>query len=325
MAIPFYLRLQTIWKGRLVLIGRSQISSLPLPNGLPNVLEIPSSVKRSLKAVWRFTKTLHEAEGPFSASLCLPTSFSASFLMFLCGGEDCYGFSHRGNEIFFTDSIAWGDRFDTRHKSVRYQSLLRLLCPSYRMADGLPSLPSLVGNDQERERLIVVAPLASHPLRVWPYFPELIKQLSERLHDYEIVIIGKGDGNGAWHRTLKRLHIARIKNLIDKTSLLEVQVLLQRACLLIANDSGIAHLASLTSTKSIVLFGPGSPNYVRPISRKAIVLRNKSLPCSPCEKTQCDLEFGYQTCLRSLSAEMVFDQVYRSLDEHTPVPDTLNP
>ena len=57
--------------------------------------------------------------------------------------------------------------------------------------------------------------------------------------------------------------------------------LFHQSVLLITNDSGPAHFASLTPIKSITLFGPETPVLYGPLGPDAVHLFAK-LACSPC-------------------------------------------
>ena len=91
------------------------------------------------------------------------------------------------------------------------------------------------------------------------------------------------------------------------SSVRELTVLLHLGALLIANDGGISHFASLTPIPAIVLFGPETPILYGSLSRRAVNL-HKPLSCSPCltaynhRKSPCD---GDNVCLKSISTDEV--------------------
>jgi ADP-heptose:LPS heptosyltransferase len=83
----------------------------------------------------------------------------------------------------------------------------------------------------------------------------------------------------------------------------DVAVLLHLGVLLITNDGGTGHIASLTPIPSIVLFGPETPVLYGSLSPRAVNL-HKPLSCSPCltaynhRRSPCD---GNNLCLKSIS------------------------
>lgn len=96
----------------------------------------------------------------------------------------------------------------------------------------------------------------------------------------------------------------------------ELITLFHLASLLITNDGGPGHLASLTPISSIILFGPETPVLYGPLGKKAISL-HVPLSCSPCltaynhRNSPCD---GNNVCLKSISPERVLSKAYEVLN-----------
>lgn len=74
---------------------------------------------------------------------------------------------------------------------------------------------------------------------------------------------------------------ARAINLAGRTSLPELVRMISGSALVVTVDSGIMHLASLTRTPIVALFGPETPTLFAPRSENAQVIWAQ-LPCSPC-------------------------------------------
>ena len=84
--------------------------------------------------------------------------------------------------------------------------------------------------------------------------------------------------------------------------------------LLITNDSGPAHFASLTGIASITLFGPETARLYRPTGPRAVAI-DKQLACSPCLTA-----FNHRNsicrdnqCLAAISVDEVFEHAKRLL------------
>ena len=79
---------------------------------------------------------------------------------------------------------------------------------------------------------------------------------------------------------------------------------------LVTNDSGIAHLASLTDIQQFVLFGPETPTIFSPKGDNTVVIY-KNLPCSPClsvfnhRQSSCK----HNQCLISIKPEEVYNTI----------------
>jgi len=106
-------------------------------------------------------------------------------------------------------------------------------------------------------------------------------------------------------------------------TIMELITLLHFGSLLITNDGGPGHFASLTSIPTIVFFGPETPTLYAPLSENAVSL-HVPLPCSPCltaynhRNSPCD---GNNACLKAISPEEVFDKACELLkiDTITPI------
>ena len=73
----------------------------------------------------------------------------------------------------------------------------------------------------------------------------------------------------------------RVICMAGRTSLRELIVLYTLADLLVTNDSGPGHFASLTDLPTLVLFGPETPALFAPLG-KATHVMTANLACSPC-------------------------------------------
>ena len=93
-------------------------------------------------------------------------------------------------------------------------------------------------------------------------------------------------------------------------TIMELITLFHFASLLITNDGGPGHFASLTPMPSIIFFGPETPGLYGPLSEKAVSLY-VPLPCSPCvtaynhRNSPCD---GNNACLKAIQPEEVFQK-----------------
>ncbi|MFZ4478362.1 MAG: glycosyltransferase family 9 protein [Rhodoferax sp.] len=93
-------------------------------------------------------------------------------------------------------------------------------------------------------------------------------------------------------------------------SIRELLMLFHGADLLITNDGGPGHFASLTPIRSMVFFGPETGRLYGPLGPRAVVLES-GLACSPClsaynhRNTFCD---GDNQCLKRIAPEPVLAQ-----------------
>lgn len=80
---------------------------------------------------------------------------------------------------------------------------------------------------------------------------------------------------------------------------------LQQCDLVIANDSGPAHLASALAIPLIVLFGPQTPDLCAPRGLSMVKIYWKKLECCPCTQIVCSNPVQ-QKCMDSILPEEVF-------------------
>ncbi|MEM7406058.1 MAG: glycosyltransferase family 9 protein [Pseudomonadota bacterium] len=93
-----------------------------------------------------------------------------------------------------------------------------------------------------------------------------------------------------------------VVNLCGKTELMHVPVVCEFADIVIANDTGTAHLASAANRPMVVVCGPTDPRRVLPAGRK-VAPAQLNLPCINCYRKHC----AHHSCMRLLFADEVFE------------------
>jgi heptosyltransferase-2 len=92
-------------------------------------------------------------------------------------------------------------------------------------------------------------------------------------------------------------------NLAGQTQLDEAIALIARADAVVANDSGLLHIASGLNRPALGLYGPTDPDHAPPFSDLAAALSLR-LPCAPCRQRECPL--GHHDCMEKLDAPRVW-------------------
>lgn len=147
------------------------------------------------------------------------------------------------------------------------------------------------------------------PLRKWEEekFIELTLKLIEQRKESLFVFTGAPEEAKLTMELLRKIDSKRVISMAGKTTLEELLYLFDLSSLLITNDSGQAHFASMTSTNVLVLFGPETPQLFGPIGEKVSVIW-KGLACSPCinavnhRLSPC----SDNQCMKQISVEDVF-------------------
>ncbi|MFO0983513.1 MAG: glycosyltransferase family 9 protein [Planctomycetota bacterium] len=149
------------------------------------------------------------------------------------------------------------------------------------------------------------------PLRQWPR--ERYLALAERLlARYPTARrVHRVRGRGARHRAAgARVASARCVSLAGRTTLEELLVLYSLAQVLVTNDSGPAHFATLTTVDVVTLFGPESPAVFAARSPRNHVFW-AGLPCSPCINALNDRQSACRdnACMQAITVDAVFAKV----------------
>ncbi len=133
--------------------------------------------------------------------------------------------------------------------------------------------------------LILLNPNASDllPLRKWDgsRFIALARQLLEGHPTARIAITGAPAEQPAADEICRTIDSPRLTSVAGRTSLRELLALYTIGSVLVTNDSGPAHFASLTPIHTVVLFGPETPHLFRSLAPSTTVIW-KALACSPC-------------------------------------------
>ncbi len=121
------------------------------------------------------------------------------------------------------------------------------------------------------------------PLRRWSAdrYIEMAKQLLERYPDIVIAFTGSPDERDEAKQLAARVDSDRCVSLGGHTTLRQLLVLYCLAEVLVTNDSGPAHYASLTPIDVVTLFGPETPAIFGAQTPRSHIIW-AGLACSPC-------------------------------------------
>ena len=145
--------------------------------------------------------------------------------------------------------------------------------------------------------IMILAPGAGKPSKQWPphYFAKIAEHYATK--GYQIWILGSANDQ-AICQCITNMSKVAIDNLCGRTSLEDTVDILAQANIVIANDSGLMHIAAAVDSLVIGIFGPTTPEYTLPISNQIGYSWNK-LPCSPCWQNTC--RYGHYHCLTQIT------------------------
>lgn len=124
--------------------------------------------------------------------------------------------------------------------------------------------------------------------RRWP--PERFAAVADGLRRRGLRVILTGSpAEAALTAAVRKAMTGPALDLTGRTSLFELGALLQRAALLVCNDTGISHVAAAVGTPSVVVSSGGDVARWAPLdrARHRVVWRDR--PCRPCAHTVCPM------------------------------------
>jgi ADP-heptose:LPS heptosyltransferase len=152
---------------------------------------------------------------------------------------------------------------------------------------------------------LVLAPgckTGSMAAKRWPFFPELAECFED------VVVTGTADD--LYQSDGRKMSFPHhVRSLVGEISLRETAQVLAAAGVVIANDSGLGHVAGAVGAPTILLFGPTPDRTLGTLPPNVRVLRT-GLPCEPCWFTAplkaCSKSI---TCLHQLKVSQVAAEV----------------
>ena len=197
--------------------------------------------------------------------------------------------------------IPFGVRFDNRGPEIFIDEASRQSA-KIKLGRALPAGSGPV---------VGLIPSAQWPGKRWPlpYFRTLLETLV-RETPYPVIIFG-GKEDSFCGPLVEGLPVDRILNTQGRLTIAESAAMVERCQLVVANDTGLMHVADALDIPCVVVLGPTSKEMgCLPFHRQSEIVE-KSLWCRPCSKNgqgPC-IRFGNRVCLNSIGPEAVFARV----------------
>jgi heptosyltransferase-2 len=155
-----------------------------------------------------------------------------------------------------------------------------------------------------------LAPGSVWATKRWPGFVDLVKLIRGR-----VVVVGGADDAD---RAQELVDVAPDR-VVSAAGLLPIRVsaaLLERAGVLVTNDSAPLHLASAVGTPTVAVFGPTVPAFgFGPKAPRSAIVERTDLSCRPCSDhgpERCPL--GHHRCMREIPATVVRDAIHELIE-----------
>lgn len=170
-----------------------------------------------------------------------------------------------------------------------------------RVADVQATMQALGVQKSARRRVLALCPGAEFgSARQWPtlHFAELGRQFARE--GWDIWLFGSAEDLAVSEGVAATCKV--VTNLVGRTTLEQAVDLLSLADAVVANDSGLMHLAAALGRPLVALYGPSDPVIAPPFSQPSRLVR-LGLLCSPCDRRECPL--GTTACLVDMPVEQV--------------------
>lgn len=264
-----------------------------------------------LRERWRYARVLR-ARG-YAEAYVLPNTLKYALIPWLAGIDKRVGY--KGEMRHGLINVMHHDDKPPRPMVKFYAALADspnappradLPKPVMRVEDAIIAAACARHGITPGHRLAVFAPGAEFgAAKRWParHFAALARQILADDPRTQIALLGSPKDKQAGDEILALVRDARVINLAGATKLDEAIALIARAASVVANDSGLLHIASSLNRPVVALYGPTDPDHAPPFSDQASSLSLR-LECSPCKQRECPL--GHHNCMEQMEAAMVW-------------------
>ena len=246
------------------------------------------------------------SEECFDQAIVLPNTLKSAFVPWFAGIPKRTGFRGEHRYGLLNDMR----RLDPQRQPTLVQRFVALSGGEYRRP-RLTADPANLDKQRraldlpEADNIVALCPGAEFgPAKRWPvaHFAEVAAYCAK--HGASVWLFGTETEVAACDAIASR--IPEAINLAGRTDLANAIDLLSGADCVVANDSGLMHVAAALGRRVVALFGSTSPDFTPPLAADAIALREPQ-PCSPCFKPTC--RFDHYKCLVDLAPARVIKAI----------------
>ncbi len=273
----------------------------------PTISNIITSQTRhgKLSLFYRITTGLKLRKNNYTYCYILTNSLKSSIIPFIAGIKNRISYLGEFRYGLINKIIKKVDRKEGM--ANRYLNLINLKYKSEFRPILTPKIGPSTGIDKFdlKKKYIVFCPDAEYgPAKKWPTkkWIDLANSIEE---SYQVVFVGL---DTSITLAASKIRTNNYLNLIGKTSLEDVVIILSQSSCVVSNDSGLMHVAAALDKPVVGIYGSSSPEYTPPLidnNKKIIIYQN--LRCSPCFKRTCPLK--HMNCLNNISVDYVRESI----------------
>jgi heptosyltransferase II len=216
--------------------------------------------------------------------------FEHQSLHYLRIAEDC------GAEVSFDETSIRAEPFNAQRSPPAVDSTSRVatFTAQLQKSDQRPPL--------DRQPLLALCPGAEYgPAKRWlpERFAEVASSITAQTQAKWLLLGTQQDA--APGEIIANLLGDSCVNRIAQTNLEQLIAELRPCRLLLTNDTGTMHLASLLGIPTVAIFGSTEPRLTAPVGKDHVILRHQ-VECSPCFLRECPIDFR---CMKAVRVEEV--------------------
>jgi heptosyltransferase-2 len=286
---------------------------------VPEVDEIVSLPARGLFAAVRLVRR----QPRFDVAVLFPNSLRVTLEAWLSGIPRRVGYRGHSRSWLLNQIVPETARVGPpEHQALRYLRIAESLGAETTDLDF--SIKQKTPNAQPRDSdqtsnikpqtSLALCPGAEYgPAKRWlpERFAEAAKAIADQ-RDVQWILFGTKTDAAIGAEICKVLG-DRCSNRIGETTIEQLIAELRECRLLLTNDTGTMHLASLLGVPVVAVFGSTEPRLTGPLGEGHTVLRHQ-VECSPCFLRECPIDFR---CMKAVSVQEVVDSVLSTLRNDT--------
>jgi lipopolysaccharide heptosyltransferase II len=274
---------------------------------VPEVDEVISLTSRSLFGAVRSIRR----QAAFDVAILFPNSLRVALEVWLAGVPRRAGYPGHHRRWLLNQIIPARSRLGPiEHQVLHYLQIAREV--------GGPAEPPVVRGFLPRAKSngagakIGLCPGAEYgPAKRWlpERFAEVATAVSAQRPVQWILFGTAADAEiGA---AIEALVGAHCTNRIGQTTMNELIAELSECALLLTNDTGTMHLATILAVPVVAVFGSTEPNLTGPLGSASYVFRHQ-VECSPCFLRECPIDFR---CMKAVTVPEVVEAVSSLLEK----------
>lgn len=196
---------------------------------------------------------------------------------------------------FLTETVAVSGEGSDCHITRDYAAILEVEDVPPEAWPGVPISP----DDRHAGKVVLCPGSRNGTARQWPGYRELIKLLPS----YDFVVLGDVDDR-LTTKSVASHFPHRVDDMVGKTTIEAAASILSAGSVVIANHTGLMHLAGYIGTPVVGIFGPTSAVRHRPLG-EATRCATAQAPCSGCNRGSCSRKDT--VCLSAISPGQVLE------------------